>query len=63
MRRAVRTLTLPAAVTNLTECFQPTRTYYKCGSLSGPRIRAALPAELVHRTGTMEYSGSIRRNK
>jgi hypothetical protein len=36
---------------------------YKCGNLSGPKIRAALPAELVHRPGTMAYSGSIRRNK
>jgi hypothetical protein len=29
-------------------------------SLSGTKIRAALPAELVHRPGTMAYSGSIR---
>jgi len=31
--------------------------------LSGPKIRAALPAELVHRPGTMAYSCSISRNK
>ena len=35
---------------------------YKSGGLSGTRIRAALPTELVHQPGTMKYSGSIRRN-
>ncbi len=39
-----------------------THVNYKCGSLSGTKIRAAPPAELVHQPGAMAYSGSIRRN-